>query len=132
RFTARTSRLRGYGRSVDESCGRRVGIVATVRNGLRQRLQLRVVAQEGVCQRQDLTAGPCCATFDGVGPLVRLDRVDEVVDALAGRGDELEDRDLHVAAEVAHRLIRTVAVGLVDDDEIGDLEQSGLGGLDGV
>ena len=35
-------------------------------------------------------------------------------------------------AEIAHRAVGAVAVGLVDDEDVGDLEDAGLGRLDPV
>ena len=35
-------------------------------------------------------------------------------------------------AEVPHRAVGPLSVGLVDDEHVGDLEDAGLGGLDAV
>ena len=34
--------------------------------------------------------------------------------------------------QVAHRRIRPITIGLVDDEHIGDLEDAGLGRLDAI
>ena len=47
-------------------------------------------------------------------------------------GDELEDRRLGLGAQIPHRLVGALAVGLVHDDDVGDLEQARLGGLNRV
>ena len=71
-----------------------------------------------------------------------VDLRDDLVDALAFGGDGLDDQRLpgtlgslsqgEHAAQVATDLVGAVAVGLVDDVEIADLEDAGLGGLDAV
>ena len=47
-------------------------------------------------------------------------------------GNQFEDRDAGLGPQVPDRLIRTLAVGLVHHQHVGDFEQSGLRGLNGV
>ena len=76
------------------------------------------------------------------GPVL-VERLDHLVDALAARGDGLDDRrppapgprasprPEHVA-QVADGGVGAVAVGLVDHEHVGDLQDAGLRRLDAV
>ena len=83
-------------------------------------------------------------TVRGQPAAVLVDRRDHVVDALGPGGDGLHDRRppraghrvpsaerLHVP-QVARHLVGAVAVGLVDHEDVGDLEDAGLRRLDAV
>ena len=105
-------------------------------------------AEEGVFRRfQDVLAGALaaavlqCAGLVQVGA-VGIDGVGESGDALLLRGDGEEYGGAvgirGVVGEVEHAVefgdegIGTGAVGLVDDEDVGDLEDAGLEGLDGI
>ena len=61
-----------------------------------------------------------------------LDGLDQFGDALALCGNEFEDGRGGLGPQVTDGLVGALAIGLVDDHEVGDLEQTRLGGLDGV
>ena len=79
------------------------------------------------------------AAVDQVAP-VFADGLPQLFGPLAGRGHRLDDgrppvggcRELEHELEVALRLPSPRPVGLVDHEQVGDLEQPGLVGLDGV
>ena len=49
----------------------------------------------------------------------------------AGR-DKFEDRYSDLGSKIPYGLVGLVTVGLVDDHNVGDLQQAGLGRLDGI
>ena len=53
-----------------------------------------------------------------------LDRLDEIAHPLGTGGHQHEDRNMRLELQVTRRLRRAVAVGLVDDEDIADLEHS--------
>ena len=69
-------------------------------------------------------------------------RIPEVGHSLTGRGDGRNDRrapsivgkigQIEHLHEIATRLLDALAVGLVDDEDVGDLHQAGLVGLHAV
>jgi hypothetical protein len=77
---------------------------------------------------------------------VGVDRVEQLVDPLAAHGDRPEQRrcpvvlglrpddvpELEHAAQLGLEAPRTRLVGLVHDEDVGDLEDAGLRGLDAV
>jgi hypothetical protein len=73
---------------------------------------------------------------------VSVQAINEVVDPLPGRGRRLYDRRLPRAlavagcgdhrAQVPDRLLGAGPVALVHHEDVGDLQDSGLGGLDGI
>ena len=90
------------------------------------------------------TAGASGEQFAALGEegVVPLDLGDDLVEALLSGGADLQDRlapgtvtalgEVEHAAQVAAHLIGAVAVGLVDDVEVADLEDAGLRRLDAV
>ncbi len=44
-------------------------------------------------------------------------------------GNEFQDRGLGLRAQVSHRLVGALSIGLVDDDDVGDFQQARLGRL---
>src|SRR5690606_17413197 len=70
-------------------------------------------------------------------------RLEDVLDPVAGGRDRLQDRrspeprlgpvtEADHVTKVSHRRIGALAIGLVDDEDVADLEDAGLGGLDAV
>src|SRR6478735_2475188 len=106
-----------------------------------------LLAQRGHGDRLDLVACPAepslvQLTARGEVLEVLLQGGHQVVDALALAGDRLDDlgppRTVRSLGQREHRaqvtsyLVGAVAVGLVDDVDVADLEDPGLGGLDAV
>ena len=80
---------------------------------------------------------------DSIHAVVLVDRLHQLVDALAAGRDGLDHRrspqpglaavaEADHVADVADGGVGAVAVGLVDDEDVADLEDPGLGGLDAV
>ena len=129
---------------VQQAFRRRDGVQLAVRDGLDRRLPRRGLA--GAPRREvgegspDLAGGPLPRgeRLAGDRPM-RLDRVGEGGHAIIGRGCGDEHRRwlaLDAAAgrrehgpQLARGAVRAGPVGLVDDDDVGDLEQAGLDGL---
>jgi hypothetical protein len=88
-----------------------------------------VAAQPGLRKRKYLCAGAGRAALGAVGTGVRLNGFHQLWNAVAFRGDQLEYRGLGLGAKIPHRLVGALAVGLVHHDDVRDLEQTRLGGL---
>ena len=103
--------------------------------------------RDGDRDRLDLVAGPARTPLLELAGLlqpgsvaVELDH--HLVEPAAGLGDGEDDRGLpavrravaqrHHPPQLAADLLGAVAVGLVDDVDVADLEDAGLGGLDAV
>lgn len=97
-----------------------------------QPVQLCVIPQQCLRQRQDLRSCPGNAPLRGVRTVMGIDRFDKFGQPLALGGNEFEHRNTGLGPQVACGLVGALTVGLVDHHQIGDLQQPRLGGLDGV
>lgn len=88
--------------------------------------------QRTLGQRQDLQPRADRPALGGIGAMMGVDGGGQLVDAGVLRRDDLEDRQPGLDVQVPGGLIGAVAVGLVDDDDVGNFQQARLGGLDRV
>jgi hypothetical protein len=112
----------GFDGHCEELFSRGIRITASLSDLLREPIQIRMGAQLGLRQRQNLRARPRFAAIRSIGAVVGLDRLDQFADPYALRRNEFQDRCHRLTAQVPHRLVCALAVCLVHDHDVGNFQ----------